>query len=189
MGFGFPTALGAKVAFPDRQVIDIDGDGSFLMNIQELACAHIENIPAKVIILNNQHLGMVVQWEDRFYNSNRGHTFLGDPKDRERFYPGLRRDLCRFWREMRTGAAQERSASGNSADARGRRMLSLGCDGALHRACATNDSSGQDLPGYHYRRPSRQVPRLGTVAGCRLDIQVCELEVFFESTSAPDRHK
>ena len=87
MGFGFPAAIGAKVAFPDRQVIDIDGDGSFLMNIQELACAHIENIPAKVIILNNQHLGMVVQWEDRFYNSNRGHTFLGDPKDRERIYP------------------------------------------------------------------------------------------------------
>jgi acetolactate synthase I/II/III large subunit len=87
MGFGFPAAMGAKVAFPDRQVIDIDGDGSFLMNIQELACAHIEKISAKVIILNNQHLGMVVQWEDRFYNSNRGHTFLGDPTDRERIYP------------------------------------------------------------------------------------------------------
>jgi acetolactate synthase-1/2/3 large subunit len=87
MGFGFPAALGAKVAWPDRQVIDIDGDGSFLMNIQELACAHIERIAAKAIILNNQHLGMVVQWEDRFYNSNRGHTFLGDPRDRDRIYP------------------------------------------------------------------------------------------------------
>jgi acetolactate synthase-1/2/3 large subunit len=87
MGFGFPAAMGAKVAFPDKQVIDIDGDGSFLMNVQELACAHIEGIAAKAIILNNQHLGMVVQWEDRFYNSNRGHTFLGDPRDRERIYP------------------------------------------------------------------------------------------------------
>jgi acetolactate synthase-1/2/3 large subunit len=87
MGFGFPAAMGAKVAFPNRQVVDIDGDGSFLMNIQELACAHIEKIPVKVIILNNQHLGMVVQWEDRFYNSNRGHTFLGDPTDRDRIYP------------------------------------------------------------------------------------------------------
>ncbi len=87
MGFGFPAALGAKVAFPNRQVIDIDGDGSFLMNVQELACAHVEAIAAKVIIINNQHLGMVVQWEDRFYNSNRGHTFLGDPRDRERIYP------------------------------------------------------------------------------------------------------
>jgi len=78
MGFGYPAALGAKVAFPDKQVIDIDGDGSFLMNIQELATAHIEKIAAKAMILNNQHLGMVVQWEDRFYGSVRGNTILGD---------------------------------------------------------------------------------------------------------------
>lgn len=87
MGFGYPAALGAKIACPDKEVIDIDGDGSFLMNIQELATAHIEGIAAKVIVLNNQHLGMVVQWEDRFYSSNRGHTFLGDPKDLKRVYP------------------------------------------------------------------------------------------------------
>lgn len=87
MGFGYPAAMGAKVAFPDRQVIDIDGDGSFLMNVQELATAHIEQIAAKAMILNNQYLGMVVQWEDRFYKSNRGHTFLGDPRDAARIYP------------------------------------------------------------------------------------------------------
>jgi acetolactate synthase-1/2/3 large subunit len=93
MGFGYPAALGAKVAFPDRQVVDIDGDGSFLMNVQELATAHIEKIGAKVMILNNQHLGMVVQWEDRFYNSVRGHTILGDagnigtPDNLEGIYP------------------------------------------------------------------------------------------------------
>lgn len=87
MGFGYPAAMGAKMAFPDKQVIDIDGDGSFLMNVQELATTHIEEIGAKAIILNNQHLGMVVQWEDRFYKSNRGHTFLGDPKDLKRIYP------------------------------------------------------------------------------------------------------
>lgn len=87
MGFGFPAALGAKVACPDREVIDIDGDGSFLMNVQELATAVAENIPAKVIVINNQHLGMVVQWEDRFFQSNRGHTFLGLPEDREAIYP------------------------------------------------------------------------------------------------------
>ena len=80
MGFGYPAALGAKVAFPDKQVVDIDGDGSFLMNVQELAMAHVEGINAKVMILNNQWLGMVMQWEDRFYGSNRGHTFLGNPK-------------------------------------------------------------------------------------------------------------
>jgi len=68
-------------------VVDIDGDGSFLMNVQELATAHIENIPAKAIILNNQHLGMVMQWEDRFYAGNRGHTYLGDPNHRKLIYP------------------------------------------------------------------------------------------------------
>ena len=78
MGFGLPAAIGAKVACPKKQVIDIDGDGSFLMNIQELACMKIEKINAKILILNNQHLGMVVQWEDRFYAGVRGHTILGD---------------------------------------------------------------------------------------------------------------
>jgi acetolactate synthase-1/2/3 large subunit len=87
MGFGYPAALGAKVAFPSRQVVDIDGDGSFLMNVQELATAHIEKIAAKVMILNNQHLGMVVQWEDNFYQGNRGHTYLGDPDHRREIYP------------------------------------------------------------------------------------------------------
>ena len=78
MGFGYPAALGAKVARPDKQVVDIDGDGSFTMNIQELATAAVEKIAAKAMILNNQHLGMVVQWEDRFYNGVRGNTILGD---------------------------------------------------------------------------------------------------------------
>ena len=87
MGFGFPAALGIKVARPDKQVVDIDGDGSFLMNVQELATAHIEQIAAKAIILNNQHLGMVMQWEDKFYGGNRGHTYLGDPKNMKQIYP------------------------------------------------------------------------------------------------------
>jgi len=87
MGYGYPAALGAKVACPDQQVVDIDGDGSFLMNVQELATAHIEKINAKVIILNNQHLGMVMQWEDRFYAGNRGNTYLGDPGNRKQIYP------------------------------------------------------------------------------------------------------
>ena len=87
MGFGYPAALGAKLARPDKQVIDIDGDGSFLMNIQELATARIERIAAKALILNNQHLGMVMQWEDRFYQGNRGHTFLGDPQNPKMLYP------------------------------------------------------------------------------------------------------
>lgn len=80
MGFGWPAAIGAKVAHPDREVINIDGDGSFMMNEQELACAAQHDIGAKTIILNNYHLGMVVQWEDRFYGGNRGDTYIGDPE-------------------------------------------------------------------------------------------------------------
>ena len=87
MGYGYPAAMGAKVACPERQVVDIDGDGSFLMNIQELATAYIEKIAVKALILNNQHLGMVVQWEDRFYQGNRGHTYLGDPENKKTIYP------------------------------------------------------------------------------------------------------
>jgi acetolactate synthase-1/2/3 large subunit len=77
MGFGLPAAIGAKAANPDKLVVDIDGDGSFQMNIQELATAHCEKLPVKVLLLNNQHLGMVVQWEDRFFKGNRAHTYLG----------------------------------------------------------------------------------------------------------------
>jgi acetolactate synthase I/II/III large subunit len=77
MGYGLPAAMGAQAAFPEALVVDVDGDGSFLMNIQELATLHCEKLPVKVIILNNQHLGMVVQWEDRFHAGNRAHTYLG----------------------------------------------------------------------------------------------------------------
>lgn len=77
MGFGLPAAMGAQAAFPDTLVVDVDGDGSFVMNIQELAAVYCEKLPVKVIVLNNQHLGMVVQWEDRFHEGNRAHTYLG----------------------------------------------------------------------------------------------------------------
>jgi acetolactate synthase-1/2/3 large subunit len=77
MGFGLPAAMGAQAGSPGSLVVDIDGDGSFLMNIQELGTIYCENLPVKVIVLNNQHLGMVVQWEDRFHAGNRAHTYLG----------------------------------------------------------------------------------------------------------------
>ena len=77
MGFGLPSAIGAKAAHPDKLVIDIDGDGSLLMNLQEMATSYCEKLPVKVMLLNNMHLGMVVQWEDRFHSANRAHTYLG----------------------------------------------------------------------------------------------------------------
>lgn len=81
MGFGLPAAMGVQMAYPDKLVINIDGDGSVLMNIQELATIKVERMPIKCIIINNQHLGMVVQWEDLKYDSNRANTFLADPND------------------------------------------------------------------------------------------------------------
>jgi acetolactate synthase-1/2/3 large subunit len=80
MGFGLPAAMGVQSAHPDALVFDIDGDGSFQMNIQELATLHCEKLPVKILLLNNQHLGMVVQWEDRFNSGRRAHTYLG-PSD------------------------------------------------------------------------------------------------------------
>jgi acetolactate synthase I/II/III large subunit len=70
MGYGFPAAIGAQVAFPDTLVIDIAGDGSIQMNIQEMATAVSYNIPVKIVILNNGYLGMVRQWQELFYNKN-----------------------------------------------------------------------------------------------------------------------
>ncbi|XP_065043604.1 acetolactate synthase 1, chloroplastic-like [Musa acuminata AAA Group] len=87
MGFGLPAAAGAAVGNPGVTVVDIDGDGSFQMNAQELAMIRIENLPVKIMVLNNQHLGMVVQWEDRFYHSNRAHTYLGNPANETEVFP------------------------------------------------------------------------------------------------------
>ena len=83
MGFGLPAAMGVQAAHPNALVVDIDGDGSFQMNIQELAACYCEKLPVKVLLLNNQHLGMVVQWEDRFMHGNRAHTYLGPIDDAE----------------------------------------------------------------------------------------------------------
>ncbi len=76
MGYGFPAAIGAQVARPDKMVIDMAGDGSIQMNIQELATAVVYNIPVKIIIFNNQSLGMVRQWQGIFYGRRFSQTCL-----------------------------------------------------------------------------------------------------------------
>jgi acetolactate synthase-1/2/3 large subunit len=76
MGYGFPAAIGAQMAMPDKLVIDIAGDGSIQMNIQELATAVINKLPVKVAILNNHYLGMVRQWQELFYGKRYSHTGL-----------------------------------------------------------------------------------------------------------------
>ena len=78
MGYGFPAAIGAQLAFPNRLVIDIAGDGSIQMNIQELATAVLNKLPVKVAILNNRYLGMVRQWQELFYQERYSHTKLDE---------------------------------------------------------------------------------------------------------------
>lgn len=76
MGYGFPAAIGAQIANPDRVVIDIAGDGSIQMNIQELATAVLYQVPVKIVILNNHSLGMVRQWQSIFYDRRFSETCL-----------------------------------------------------------------------------------------------------------------
>lgn len=79
MGYGLPAAIGAKVAHPERVVIDIDGDGSLNMTIHELSTCHRYGIGVKVVVINNQWLGMVRQWQDMIYDGHRAESNLSDP--------------------------------------------------------------------------------------------------------------
>ncbi|TSA07975.1 MAG: biosynthetic-type acetolactate synthase large subunit [Deltaproteobacteria bacterium] len=81
MGYGFPAAIGAQLAAPDRIVIDIAGDGSIQMNIQEMATAMEQRLPVKIAILNNQYLGMVRQWQELFYGKRYAATSLATAPD------------------------------------------------------------------------------------------------------------
>ena len=81
MGFGFPAAMGAKVALPETDVVAVCGDGGFLMVCQELATIKEYDIPVVVCVLDNRYLGMVAQWQKLFYDGRISHTRLGDVPD------------------------------------------------------------------------------------------------------------
>ncbi|WP_118813370.1 acetolactate synthase 2 catalytic subunit [Haemophilus haemolyticus] len=81
MGFGLPAAIGAKKARPQDEVILVTGDGSLMMNIQELGSIKRGNLPVKILLLDNQRLGMVRQWQDLFWNKRRSETILDDNPD------------------------------------------------------------------------------------------------------------
>ncbi len=81
MGFGFPAAIGAQVACPEQLVVDIAGDGSIQMNIQELATAMQYNLPVKIVILNNRYLGMVRQWQELFFDRRYAATDIEQAPD------------------------------------------------------------------------------------------------------------
>jgi len=81
MGFGFPAAIGAQIGQPDELVVSIVGDGGFQMNFQELAVAGERNIPVKVIIVNNEALGMVRQWQEKFYEKRYSESIFSANPD------------------------------------------------------------------------------------------------------------
>ena len=81
MGFGLPAAIGAQVAFPDKLVVDVAGDGSIQMNIQEMATAVQYNLPVKIVILNNGFLGMVRQWQELYYSKRYSQTLMSYAPD------------------------------------------------------------------------------------------------------------
>ena len=81
MGFGFPAAMGAQAAYPDRLVLCIAGDGSVQMNLQELATAVVSKLPVKVLIVNNRFHGMVRQWQDLFYEGRYASSYLDTVPD------------------------------------------------------------------------------------------------------------
>ncbi len=137
MGFGLPAAMGAKVACPEKTVINIDGDGSFQMNIQELGTLFVEEIGVKMIILNNQHLGMVAQWEDRFYNHNRGNTVLGRCKG------GVR-------------------AAGQNCDG----CDGMGCNGGKPYPDFVAIASGYGIPGRQVFSREELIPALEEMLAC-----------------------
>ncbi len=84
MGYGLPAAIGAKVAFPERMVIDIDGDGSLNMTIHELSTCRRYGIGVKIVVINNQWLGMVRQWQDMIYQGHRSYSDLSDSASQEK---------------------------------------------------------------------------------------------------------
>ncbi len=81
MGFGFPSAIGAQMGNPDKLVISINGDGGMQMCAQELAICAINNIPVKIVVINNQVLGMVRQWQELIYENRLSHIDLAGSPD------------------------------------------------------------------------------------------------------------
>ncbi|XP_010515177.1 PREDICTED: acetolactate synthase, chloroplastic-like [Camelina sativa] len=134
MGFGLPAAIGASVANPDAIVVDIDGDGSFIMNVQELATIRVENLPVKILILNNQHPGMVIQWEARFYKANRAHTYLGNPAAEDEIFPNMLQfaSACGIPAARVTKKAELREAIQKMLDTPGPYLLDVICPHQEH---------------------------------------------------------
>ena len=111
MGYGLGASMGAKVAFPDRTVVNIAGDGCFRMNMNEMATAVRENIPIVEIVLNNHVLGMVRQWQNLFYGKRFSNTTLTDQVDFVKFAEAMGAEGIRVTKKQDIEAALEKAIS------------------------------------------------------------------------------
>jgi acetolactate synthase-1/2/3 large subunit len=136
MGFGFPAAMGAQAAFPDKLVLCVAGDGSVQMNTQELATAVVSKLPVKVIVINNGFHGMVRQWQDLFYEGRYASSYLD-------VYP----DFVKL--------AEAYGAVG----LRARKVSEL--DGMIKEAIAINRPVFLDVPVYQYENCYPMIPAGG----------------------------
>jgi acetolactate synthase-1/2/3 large subunit len=116
MGFGLPSAVGAKVACPDEQVVCLGGDGSLIMNIQELATCVSENIPVKVFLMNNGYMGMVRQWQELFWDRRYSSVEMGSSPD---------------WVKLAEAFGAKGMRAENSADLEGQMVAALEHDGPV----------------------------------------------------------
>lgn len=117
MGFGLPAAVGAKVGSPDKEVVLIDGDGSFLMTIQELATAVRYKVGVVVLILNNHFLGMVRQWQEMFMDKRQAETDLQPPP-----YAKVAQAFGGLGREVTTSEELEEAIAWARAEAADKRV-------------------------------------------------------------------
>ena len=108
MGYGVPAGMAAKLARPNAQVVAVTGDGSIMMNIQELATLRRYNIPLKILLLDNSSLGLVRQWQELFYDRNYSEIDLSDNPDFVQVAKAFGIDAFRVEERAQQSAAIER---------------------------------------------------------------------------------
>ncbi|WP_192828025.1 biosynthetic-type acetolactate synthase large subunit [Anaerovibrio lipolyticus] len=109
MGYGLPAALGAKLGCPDKRVVLFTGDGSVMMNCQEMSTAADNNIDIKVVLLHNRVLGMVTQWQRMFYGKRYSQTLLGGKTDYVKLAQAMGMEACRIEKPQELEASLEKA--------------------------------------------------------------------------------
>ena len=175
MGFGLPAAMGAALAKPDAIVVDIDGDGSFMMNIQELATIRVENLPVKIMLLNNQHLGMVYQFEYEYGDGDSLHSYMGNPSNQAQVFP----DMLMFAEACNITAARvtkkSRAERGNREDVEDSWSIYARCDDT-----PSSTSAAVDSRWWHFQRCYQR---------CSVNVQQMQFYCELSSTNTMENKK